>query len=376
MRPAAIGFDPRRLGALIVKELLGIVRDPRSRFILVVPPLVQLLVFSFAATLEVRNVDLAVFDQDAGRWSSELVARIEASGFVDRIVPVHDPAALEERIERREVLAAIRIPPDFSRAIAAQRPAVVQVVVDGRRANAGQATLGYLESIARGLGAELAASRRLAPPPEARVRHWFNPNLEYRWFVVPSLAGILAMFLSLILTALSIARERELGTFDQLLVSPLGPLEIVVGKTLPALILGSALGGLMMVAGALGFDVPFTGSIAWLALSLVVFILSVVGIGLMVSSVCRTQQQAILGAFAFGVPLILMSGFATPVENMPGWLEFAARANPLRYFLAILQGSFLKALPPADVFANLWPMALIALVTLTTATGFVRRRLQ
>jgi ABC-2 type transport system permease protein len=339
----------------------------------------QLLVFSFAATLEVRNIDLAVFDEDSGRWSAELLARIEASRFVERIVPVHDPAELAARIDRREVLAAIHFPADFSRDIAAGRPAVVQLIVDGRRANAGQIALGYLDTIARDLGAELAraeASSDSRVRPQASVRHWFNPNLEYRWFVVPSLAGILAMFLSLILTALSIAREREMGTFDQLLVAPTTPLEIVIGKTVPALILGSALGSVMIVAGALGFGVPFTGSILLLALSLVVFILSVVGIGLMVSSICQTQQQAILGTFAIGVPLILISGFATPVENMPAWLQVVAQASPLKYFLVLLQGSFLKALPPADVLANLWPMAVIALVTLVSATAFVRSRLQ
>jgi ABC-2 type transport system permease protein len=371
--------DPGRLGALIVKELLSVLRDPRSRIILVVPPLMQLLVFSFAATLEVRNVDLAVLNEDSGRWSTELLARIEASRFVERIVPVHDPAELAARIDRREVLATMHFPADFSRNIVAGRPATVQVIVDGRRANAGQIALGYLDTIARDLGAELVRTRPTAMSavaPQVRVRHWFNPNLEYRWFVVPSLAGILAMFLSLILTALSIAREREMGTFDQLLVAPTTPIEIVIGKTVPALILGSLLGSVMIVAGALGFGIPFTGSALALGACLLVFILSVVGIGLMVSSICQTQQQAILGTFAIGVPLILISGFATPVENMPTWLQVLAFASPLKYFLILLQGSFLKALPPADVFANLWPMALIALVTLTTATVFVRNRLQ
>jgi ABC-2 type transport system permease protein len=372
-------IDPGRLGALVVKELLSVLRDPRSRIILVVPPLMQLLVFSFAATLEVRNIDLAVFDEDAGHWSTELLARVEASHFVGHVVPVHDPGELAARIDRREVLAAIHFPADFSRDIAAGRPAVAQIIIDGRRANAGQIALGYLDTIARELGVELARSiapKNAGAAPRTRVRHWFNPNLEYRWFVVPSLAGILAMFLSLILTALSIAREREMGTFDQLLVAPTTPIEIVIGKTVPALILGSLLGSVMIVAGALGFGIPFTGSALALGACLLVFILSVVGIGLMVSSICQTQQQAILGTFAIGVPLILISGFATPVENMPTWLQVLAFASPLKYFLILLQGSFLKALPPADVFANLWPMALIALVTLTTATVFVRNRLQ
>ena len=208
------------------------------------------------------------------------------------------------------------------------------------------------------------------------MRHWFNPNLIYRWFVVPSLSGILAMLISLLVTALSIARERELGTFDQLLVSPATPLEIVIGKTVPALIMGSLLAGVMILAGVLIFRIPFTGSPLWLTASLGLFILSMVGIGLMLSSICRTQQQAILGTFALGVPLVLISGFATPVENMPSWLQTIAAGSPLKYYLVIVRGTFMKALPPAEVLANMWPMALIALVTLSSAIVIVKRNLQ
>jgi ABC-2 type transport system permease protein len=222
---------------------------------------------------------------------------------------------------------------------------------------------------------ELAGDEASAVP-RGVVRYWFNPNLRYRWFVVPALAGILAMFGALIVTALSIARERELGTFDQLLVSPAKPLEIIVGKTVPALVIGSALGTLMIGAGALVFRVPFTGSFVMLWLLMVLFILSVVGIGLMISSVCQTQQQAVLGTFAIAVPTILMSGFATPVENMPYALQLLSHADPLKHFLIIIQGSFLKAPPLSVLWANAWPLAAIAAVTLTAAALFVRGRLQ
>jgi ABC-2 type transport system permease protein len=193
---------------------------------------------------------------------------------------------------------------------------------------------------------------------------------------VPALGAILALFSALIVTALSIARERELGTFDQLLVSPATPLEIIVGKTVPALIIGTLLGTIMIGCGVLIFRVPFTGSFTMLWLLLLLFILSVVGIGLMISSVCQTQQQAVLGTFAFAIPTILMSGFATPVENMPYALQIVAEADPLKHFLIIIQGSFLKALPMSVLWANAWPLAVIALVTLSTAALFVRGRLQ
>jgi ABC-2 type transport system permease protein len=364
-----------RLTAQIVKELLSYLRDPKSRLTLVGPPLAQLLVFSFAVTLDVGHVGVAVVNDDAGRWSDELIERIEASSFVDGVRFVSSPEQLAELINQRKALIGLQFSSDFSRRIAAGEPAQAQVVIDGRRANAGQIALGYLNTIAAGVGAELAATAGSAPP-EIALRHWFNPNLIYRWFVVPSLSGILAMLISLLVTALSIARERELGTFDQLLVSPAQPVEIIVGKTLPALIIGTVLGAVMISAGVFAFGIPFTGSLPWLAASLMLFILSMVGIGLMVSSVCRTQQQAILGTFAVGVPLVMISGFATPVENMPRWLQLIAEASPLKYYLIIVRGSFLKGLPAADIFANAWPMALIAVVTLSLAILIVKRNLQ
>lgn len=363
-----------RLPAQIVKELLSYLRDPKSRLTLVGPPLMQLLIFSYAMTLDVSNVRLAVLDDDAGRASHELVARLTAARFVDSVRHVATPDELAALIDEREVLAGIRFPADFSRDVAAGRQAVAQVILDGRRANAAQITLGYLNALAAETGAALVEGGRDTPPNA--VRHWFNPNLTYSWFVVPSLSGILAMLISVLVTALSIARERELGTFDQLLVSPARPIEIVIGKAVPALIIGTLLGGIMILAGVLLFGIPFTGSVPWLVGSLMLFILSMVGIGLMVSSVCRTQQQAILGTFSIAVPLILISGFATPVENMPAWLQTVAQASPLKYYLVIVRGSFLKALPPADVVANLWPMALIGVVTLSSAVVIVKRNLQ
>jgi len=184
------------------------------------------------------------------------------------------------------------------------------------------------------------------------------------------------MMMSMVITALSIARERELGTFDQLLVSPIAPLEIIAGKTLPALIIGAVLANVMILAGIFLFRVPFLGSFLLLELSLVLFILSVVGFGLMVSAICRTQQQAILGTFMTAIPLILISGFATPVENMPWWLQLAAEADPLKHYLIIVQGCFLKALPAGQVLRHAAPMVLIAAGTLTAATLFVRARLE
>jgi ABC-2 type transport system permease protein len=364
-----------RLTAQIIKEILSYLRDPKSRLTLVGPPLMQLLVFSYAVTLDVDNISLAVLDQDGGRWSYELIQRLEAAGFVREIVVVEHPQELTELIDRRAVIAALRFPSDFSRNVTAQRSATAQVILDGRRANSSQIALAYINEIAAGIGAELGQARGAAPP-ETAVRHWFNPNLIYQWFVVPSLSGTLAMLIALLVTSLSIARERELGTFDQLLVSPAQPIEIIIGKTVPALVIGTVLASVMITAGVFLFGIPFTGSIVMLLGGVMLFILSVVGIGLTISSICRTQQQAILGTFTAAVPLVLLSGFVTPVENMAGWLQVIAQANPLTHYLVIVRGSFLKASPPADIFAAAWPMALIALVTLSSAIVIVKRNLE
>ena len=253
-----------RLRAQVVKEVLSILRDPRSRMVVLVPPLIQLLLFSFAATLEVRNVDIAVLDQDAGRWSHELVARLDAAGFVADVRQVRGSQELRALIDRGEVIAALQIPTDFSRTIAAGGSGQVQVLVDGRRSNAGQIVVGYLGAIAADVGAEVeradagaggaGATPGAAPVSPLAVRNWFNPNLVYTWFIVPGLSGILAFFSALMLTALSIARERELGTFDQLLVSPASTVEIIVSKSLPALAIGTVLGLLMVAAGVVLFE--------------------------------------------------------------------------------------------------------------------------
>ena len=367
-------FDFTRLRAQFIKEALSILRDPRSRMVVFVPPLLQLLVFAFAATLEVRNVDIAVHDQDAGRWSHELVTRLDSAQFINEVHHVTSSQELRGLIDRGKVIAALDIPVDFSRAIAAGRSGEVQVLVDGRRSNSGQITVGYLSSIAADVGAEVSSDA--VPSAPVVVRNWFNPNLTYRGFIVPGLSGILALFSALLITSLSIARERELGTFDQLLVSPTSTPEIIISKSLPALAIGTGLGLLMMGAAVGLFRIPFSGSFWLLLASLVLFILSVVGIGLMISAISATQQQAILGAFSIGVPAVLMSGFATPVENMPTLLQWLAQGIPLTHFLIIVEGSFLKAMSPGDILASLWPLALIALVSLTMATVFVRGRLQ
>lgn len=366
-----------RIFALITKELLAVLRDPRSRIVLIGPPLIQLFVFSFAATLEVKNVEIGVLNQDLGRGGWEIVQRIAAAPTFTRVDTLRGVEAIKPYIDGRRGLLVLHIPQDFSRRVLRGEEGSIQVILDGRRSNAAQIVQGYLERMVSELSAEYVAANGLEPAAsELITRHWFNPNLSYIWFSVPALVGILTMLIGLIVTALSVARERELGTFDQLLVSPLQPWEILVGKTLPAMLIGAAEGSVILLAAVFVFKVPLNGSVALLYLAMLAFLAAIVGVGLFISALSSTQQQALLGAFTFMVPATLLSGFATPIANMPDWLQFVTLANPLRWFLVVIRGVFMKGLPSELVVANTWPMVAIAVVTLSGAALLFRRRLE
>ncbi len=365
-----------RLLALIVKELLVVLRDPRSRVILVAPPLAQLIIFTFAATLEVKNVDLVVLNQDEGASGVELVRRVEGSPTFRTVTPVHDPAELRRAIDSQRAIAAMDIGASFSRDLAAGRPASVQILLDGRRSNAAQIVDGYLGEILDAYVADAdAGAHRLAAVPRVVTRNWFNPNLTYRWFTLPGLIAIIALLIGLTVTALSVARERELGTFDQLVVAPLRTHEILLGKMLPPMAIGFVHVTLYVVVAVFVFGVPLRGSLALLYLSALFFLAAVVGVGLFISALSATQQQAILGAFLFMAPAVLLSGFATPIANMPAWLQPITLLNPLRYFLVVTRGVFLKNMGFADVMRNTLPLLGLAAFTLTAAAWLFRRRM-
>jgi ABC-2 type transport system permease protein len=366
-----------RIRHLIVKELLAVLRDPQSRIILIAPPLVQMLIFTFAATQEVKNVPVAVLNKDAGVYGRDLVARLEGSPNFSRVIHLRSDADVAPALDGREVLMVVHLGADFSREVAARRPAEVQLLLDGRRANSAQLAAGYAGEIVAGYDGELVAGQRRPTAVSTVVsRVWFNPNLDPQWSTVPGLVAILTTLMGVMVTGLSVARERELGTFDQLLVSPLSPTEILLGKSVPALLIGLAQATAMVLVAVFLFGVPFRGSIALLYAAMVVYLLAVIGVGLFVSSLARTQQQAILYSFMFMVPAILLSGFASPVENMPDWLQTLTVANPVRHFLVILKGLFLKALPAAEVALHLRPLVVIAAVTLTASSWLFRRRME
>lgn len=361
-----------RLLALVRKEFRALLRDPKGRLIVIVPPLMQLVVFSFAVTFEVKNASIAVLDADGGAAAHELVQRIAGAPPFAEVVRVVSEEELRRAIDMQRVLLAVRIGPTFSRDVAAGRTARLQLVLDGRRSNASRLAGGYVSEIVAGFGAETAGLP--ARGPEVVARNWFNPNLLYTWFTVPSLVAVIALLAGLVLTALSVARERELGTFDQLLVSPLRTHEVLLGKAIPPLLIGLFHITLYVLAALFVFGVPLRGSLLLLYASGCFYIAAVIGVGLFLSSLAATQQQAILGAFLFMVPGTLLSGFATPIESMPGWLQPLTLANPLRHFLVIVKGIFLRGLPAPEVAVHTVPLVVIAIVTLSAAAWLFRRR--
>ena len=364
-----------RLVTLITKELQLAFRDPQSRRLLVMPVILQLALFPFAATLEVKNATLAILNEDHGAESNELVQRLAAARAFPTPLLVTSQAELGRVVDEQRALLALEIPPDFSRALASGRSARLLAIVDGRRSNSAQIALSYAQNIIQDYSDERAATAGRPAPSRVVVRNWFNPNLEYRWFMLPVLVAIITTLGSLIVTALSIAREQEQGTFDQLLVSPLTPGLIMVGKTIPAMVIAFGQATLIACAAVFVYRVPFQGSVGLLYFSMAFYALALAGFGLFISSLCETQQQAFLGVFTFMVPAIMLSGFIAPVENMPFFFQCLSWIDPLSHFIVIVKGIFLKGYGVAQIWPNLWPLLLISVFTISVAYWMFRRRI-
>jgi len=364
----------KRVAALIWKELLAVLRDPKSRIAIMGPPIVYLFIFASAATLDVKNVPIGILNRDNGAQSFELVQRFQGTPFFTKIVFLKGVEEITPFIDNQKGVMVISIDQEFSRNLNENRPAEVQLILDGRKSNTAQILSGYASSIIQRYNADFAAEVGI-PQQNAEIfpRYWFNPNALYVWYNIPSLVCTLTMLACLVVATQTIARERELGTFDQLLVSPLTTREMLIGKITPGILIGMVEGTFLLGVGSLIFDVPFTGSLLLFFLSQFVFVTAISGVGLFISSLCYTQQQSMLGTFTFMVPSVLLAGFATPIENMPNWLQPVSYLMPLRYMLINTKGIFLKALPAGMVLNNVWPMAIIAVFTLSIAGAFFRR---
>jgi ABC-2 type transport system permease protein len=371
-----LNLSLQRILALAIKELLAVLKDKRSRIVLVAPPLLQLIVFGYAATFDLYDIPVAIYNEDRSAPSRELVSHILGSPHFHLTALIDHDGQIEPLIDNKSVLAVVHLGPRFSANLVTGRTAQLQVIIDGRNSNTALLLQGYLREIVRDFNFSWVERNGLPPPATSlQVRPWFNSNLVSRWFIVPGIVGLLTLVVTTIVTALSVAREREAGTFDQLLVTPMRPFEILIGKSFPGVLIGVVEGSFILLMAVYWFDVPLRGSLGALYVGMLLFLLSAVGIGLMISSLAVTQQQGMLGAFLFLVPAVILSGFATPIANMPETVQLLTYLNPLRYFLIILRGVFLEGDSYAILFPYYWPMAVIAAFTLSLAGWLFRHRL-
>lgn len=361
-----------RIISLILKELQDLFRNRRSAFVLILPVLLQVAVFPFVATLEVKNCTVGILNEDGGKTSVEYVQRIAASPYFTDVLSFDGEAEWSRALDEQKVMAALRIPSDFEARLRQTGRASVQCVLDGRHSNSSQIVAGYLSNILEGM--IVSGETEPTPPETLSVRHLYNGDLEYRWIILPSLVALITSFSCLIVTSISLAREKEEGTYEQLLVTPLTPLQILAGKVVPAILVALMQGSIIAVGAVLFYRVPFTGSVALLYAALILFSFSLAGIGLAISSVCRTQQQAFISVFCFLVPAIILSGFLSPVENMPVFLQWLSKIDPLSYLLVVVKGVFLKGYGFANAWRELGAFILIASVTLSFAYVVMKRR--
>jgi drug efflux transport system permease protein len=365
-----------RILALVLKEFLALLKDRRSRIVLIGPPLIQMVIFGYAATFDLKNVPFAVYNEDRGAESRELLAALDGSPAFTQVAQLAREGEIAPLIDGKQVLMVVHAGPDFSANLLSGHPAPLQVIIDGRNSNTAMLAINDVRVIVdrynRGWAAKHGGSQ---PPAHIETRAWFNPNLESRWFFLPGIVGMLTLLVTMLITAMSVAREREQGTFDQLLVTPLRPLEILIGKTLPGFIIGAGEASVIVLAAVFWFKVPLLGSLLTLYTGIALFLLSGVGVGLMISSFAATQQQGLLGAFMFMVPAIILSGFATPIRNMPQLVQDITLLDPLRYFLVVLRGVFLEGMSFHLLIQQFWPMALIGVAAFSIAGWLFRNRM-
>ncbi|MHB0963897.1 MAG: ABC transporter permease [Gemmatimonadaceae bacterium] len=350
-----------RLFQLLRKELLQLLRDPRSRRLLILTPIIQLLIFGYAVNTDVRHARTFLLDADQTAESRALVTALTSSGYFDLAMRGSRPAELTRALDAGDVLIGVHIPRGFASDVARGRPTTVQLIVDGASANTANVALGYATQIVGryGLtrGADIAA-RAGAPVTRGGVqfdvRVWYNPNLASRSYNVPAVMGNIVMLMALLLTSLAVVRERELGTLEQLMVSPLRPVELMLGKTIPAALVAMFDVVVVTAVSLLWFRIPFEGSYLVLTVASLLFVLTGLGIGLLISTISKTQQEAFMSMFMFFLPALMLGGLLFPVDNMPRWVQVLSYVDPIRHFLIVVRGIFLRGAG----FSIVWPQLL------------------
>lgn len=355
-----------RVREMVRKEFLHVRRDQRLWRLLFIGPLIQLLVFGYAVSTDVRNTATVVIDLSHTQEARDLVDAFTASGYFRVVGRSTRPADAVHALDHGDALAALVIPVDFATELHEGR-ATVQLLLDGTQSNSATVAQGYAERIVQDYALARAGDLRLAV--DLRARAWFNPDLVSRNYNVPAVAGTIVFLMSLILTALAVVREREIGTLEQLMVSPLTPFELIGGKTIPFALIAFA--DVLLVTGAalFWFGVPFVGSFAQLMLASLLFVLSGLGVGLLISTVSKTQQQAFLTTFLVFMPIILLSGFMFPINSMPEIFQWLTLINPLRHYLEIVRGIFLKGAGIAPLWHQYTVLAVLGVATLTFAAS-------
>ena len=372
-----------RLSALMRKEMLQIVRDPRTLALVFIMPILQLVLLGYAATSDVRNIPLVVLDQDKSPASRTLLDSFRAADYFRQAFDVNSESELRNLIDAGSARAGIIIPPDYSSRLAAGRPAQVAFIIDGSDPAIAGTTLAAATLIgqarATALSVERLAARGLAvaaaPAIEVRTRVWYNPDLIAAYYMIPAVVGLILQFLTVILTATAIVRERERGTIEQLIVTPLRASELIVGKLAPYVLIAFIDTIEILAGGVLLFGVPINGSLPLLLVLSGLFLISNLGVGLLISTITSTQQEAIIVAIFYNLPSIFLSGFIYPVAAMPRVLQFVSHAIPLRYYLIVVRGIVLKGVGMPALWPEVIALSIFAVVVITSAATRFKKRL-
>ncbi len=365
-----------RLKQMLIKEFIQVFRDKRTRFVLFGPPVIQMVVFGYAATYEIHHVPTVVLDLDHSQESRELISRFTSSPYFDVQRQLTDYHQLGDLIDQGKATVGLEINAGFAQKLRKGQTAPLQVIVDATNSNTALIASGYITQIALGFAQDYQKDRiyRISPQmleeiPSVQLepRPWYNPDLRSRWFFVPGVIGSLTLVLVVVLTAFAVVREREIGTLEQIMVTPIRPAEFILGKTLPFFLIGLFDVSLIATVGTLWFQIPFRGQILVLFAGAILFLLCMLGVGLLISTVSSTQQQAMVTAFFFIMPAITFSGFGFPISTMPQWLQYLTYLSPLRYFLVVLRGTYLKGVGMEILWPQMLAMATLGIGLLTIA---------
>jgi ABC-2 type transport system permease protein len=379
-----------RLLCIIRKEFRQAFREPRMRGMLFIPPLVQLFVFGFAVNLDVDHATLAWMDGDRTYRSRELLAGFQGSGRFDMVAQPANDREAQQLLDSSQADLVVRVLPGFERDLERGRSTSVQVLINGGNSNTASIVSSYASSIIAAFASQVMQQRnrealaaRQVPTPisfpvprlKLQSRVWFNPDLVSRNYFVPGIVVNIIMLVTLMLTAMAIVREKEIGTMEQLMVTPIRPIELMLGKTLPFALVGLADTALVVIAALLLFHVPFLGSALLLFFCAILFLMTSLGAGLFISTISQTQQQAMMTTFLFFQPFFLLSGFAFPVRNMPEPIQYLTLLNPVRYFMEIVRGLFLKGSGVAVLWPQMLALGIFGVAILTLSSLRFRKRL-